>query len=156
MQEPETEVLGRGHRKHIKRVQLSPRMKGQHHKAVGFLQAEEESGSNTTNSEETILTSGTEDLNSLHADSHEQAGTDTRIDSEGEHKPSEFQHLSKDASYVGDVRAKRGINSQGRKNSGVFHPPRNRVKVDQERESLTSMYEGAGYNTQQGLSLIHI
>ena len=38
----------------------------------------------------------------------------------------------------------------------MFHPPRNRVKVDQERESITSMYEGAGYNTQQGVINIEI
>ena len=41
------------------------------------------------------------------------------------------------------------MNLRRRKDSGVFHLPRNRVKVDQERESLTHMYEGAGYTTQQ-------
>ena len=39
VQEPEQELLGRGHRKHTKRTQLTPRMKGQRHtdKEVGFL-----------------------------------------------------------------------------------------------------------------------
>ena len=59
------------------------------------------------------MTGGTEELRSLHADGYKQAGVDTMIDSEGEHKPSKFQHLSKDAGYFGEVRAKRGMNSQG-------------------------------------------
>ena len=41
------------------------------------------------------------------------------------------------------------MNCRGRKDSGVFRPPINSLIVDQERESLTSIYEGAGYNTQQ-------
>ena len=69
-------------------------MEGQRYKAMGFLQAGEDSGNNATNPEETIVTNGTEELNSIHAEGHEQAGTDTRIDSEGEPKPGEFQHLS--------------------------------------------------------------
>lgn len=149
--EPEPEVLCRGRRKRVHMVQLLPRMKGNYHKAVGFFQAEEDSGSNATNSEETILTTGTEELNSLHADSYDQASTDTRIDSEGEPESSEFEHLSTNASYFGKVRAKRGTNLQGWKDPGVLHPPRNRVKVDQERESVLNMYEGAGYNAQRGV-----
>ena len=35
-------------------------------------------------------------------------------------------------------------------------PPSNRVKVDPERESLSGMYEGAGYSTQQGVINIEV
>ena len=57
--EPTSEALGWEQRKRVKRVPLSPRWKGQHHKAVGFVQAEEDSGSTATNSEDLILTAET-------------------------------------------------------------------------------------------------
>ena len=116
-------------------------MEGQRYKAVGFLQAKEDSRSNATNPDKIIVTGGAEELNPLHADGYKQAGIDTRIDREGEHKPGNFQHLSTGADYFGEViRAKRGMNLQGRKDPGVFHPPINRAKVDQEQESLTRTY----------------
>ena len=48
------------------------------------------------------------------------------------------------------------MNSRGRKDSGGHHPPRNRVKVDHERELLSGIYGGAGYNTQQGVINIEV
>ena len=42
--ESEPEELGRGQRKKIQRVPILPRMKRQHHKAVGFVQSEEDAG----------------------------------------------------------------------------------------------------------------
>ena len=45
---------------------------------------------------------------------------------------------------------------RGWRDQGVYHPPNNRVKVDQERESLSGMYAGAGYSTQQGMINIEV
>ena len=39
---------------------------------------------------------------------------------------------------------------RGRKDPGVGHPPRNRVKIDWENKAVKSMYEGAGYSTKRG------
>ena len=113
-------------------------MDGQSYKEVGFLETED-FGGDADISEELFQPDGAEELNSLHADKDVPDGTSTR-----------------DTSYYGEVRAKRGVNSRGRKDSGVHHPPRNRVKVDHERESLTGMYGGAGYNTQQGVINIEV
>ena len=122
--EPEQlqEVLRRGQRNRVQRVPFAPVMDGQSYKEVGFLETED-SGGDAANSEEIFMPGGAEELNSLHADDCVQDGTSTR-----------------DTSYFGEVRAKRGVNSRGRKDSGVHHPPRNRVKVDHERESLSGMY----------------
>ena len=56
--------------------------------------------------------------------------------------------------YSDAVRSRRGTNSRGSKDPGVFHPPKNRVKVDPEQAMVNGMYEGAGYNVTNGV--IHI
>ena len=113
-------------------------MQGQSYKEVGFLQTED-SGGDADISEEVFQTSGAEELNSLHADEYVPDGTSTT-----------------DARYFDKVRSKRGVNSCGMRDQGVFHPPSNRVKVDHERESMSGMYRGAGYNTQQGVINIEV
>ena len=105
-QEPEQELLGRGHRIRTKRVQFSPsKVKGQRYtdKEVVFLQAEEDSGSNATISEETVA------------------------DSEGETESDDFEQFSTRESYFGEVRAKRGTSSRGQKDPGVLNHPRETV-----------------------------
>ena len=44
----------------------------------------------------------------------------------------------------GAIRSRRGTNARRRKNPGVFHPPKNRVKVDPEQAMVSGMYEGGG------------
>ena len=38
----------------------------------------------------------------------------------------------------------------------MLHPLRDRVRVDQERESIQGMYEGAGYRGQQGFINVEV
>ena len=65
---PEPEVLGRGQHERVQRIPFSPRMKERHHKALEFVRG------STTKCNETILTSGTEELNSLHMYGRSQVG----------------------------------------------------------------------------------
>ena len=120
------EVLRRGQRNHVQRVPFAQVMEGQRYKEVGLLQTEDFRG-DAAISEEIFQPGGAEELNSLHADEHVPDGTHTR-----------------NASYLGEVRAKREVKSHGKRDQGMCHPPRNRVKVDHERESWTGMYSLAG------------
>ena len=74
-------------------------MKGQYHKAVGFLQAAEDSGGNADKIEDAIWTRGTEEFNSLHADVHGKASMDTvskcNIESIGGHLQSKDQGMAR-------------------------------------------------------------
>jgi hypothetical protein len=54
-------------------VPFSPTVKGQFHKAAGFLEMEGSSGSDAPLSGDEFLSTGTEELNSTHTQGHDKA-----------------------------------------------------------------------------------
>ena len=108
-----TEELGRGKRVRTQRVPFSPTVKGQYHKAVGFLQATADSGDGVHKSEDLILTSGTEEFNSLHADVHSKTSMDTvincNIESVGGHLQFKDQGVAQLEQLEGRTDADSGI-----------------------------------------------
>ena len=63
---------------------------------------------------------------------------------EGESDLIENENLLEKIRHLESIRALRGANSRGAKDEGVGHPPRARVKEDQERVAIVSSYQGAG------------
>ena len=150
---PETESpeLGRGRRKKIQRVPFLPRMKGQHHKAVGFVQTEEDSGGVAPILRNENLENDTEEFNSLRTGSNEESGTDTEEISQGEPLTQRSGQMGTKSLYLDEIATRRGMNSRGYKDPGVLNPPRNCVKVDPESTMMHDMYSGTGYSTKRGV-----
>ena len=117
-------------------------MKGQYHKAVGFVETSEKNGNSAPKTEDSILTEAREELGNVHAS--ESVGTDSHTTRKGE--------IDQKLSQLTDVRTKQGQcvtdkgelgrNSRGRKDPGVGHPPRNRVKTHWKNKDIQSMYGG--------------
>ena len=72
--EVEQEGPRRSKRDRKQRVPFSPTVKGQFHKAVGFLEMEGSSGSDAPFSDDEFLSTGTEELNSTRTQGHEDYG----------------------------------------------------------------------------------
>ena len=58
--------------------------------------------------------------------------------------------------HLESIRALRGVSSRGVKDGGVGHPPRARVKENQERAAVDKLYQGAGYNVKKGFINIEV
>ena len=76
------EDLGRGKRKRTQRVPFSPTMKGQYHKAVGFVEASRKNGNLASKTQASILTTAKEESSTVHAG--KTVGTDTHTTRKGE------------------------------------------------------------------------
>ena len=58
--------------------------------------------------------------------------------------------------HLESIRALRGVKSRGVEDEGVGHPPRARVKEDQESAAVVNLYQGAGYNAKKGFINIEV
>ena len=90
------------------------------------------------------MTSLTRELESLLTDEATGNGTNTAIEHEGGSNLIENENLLKTLRELDNIKALRGTNSQGIKDAGVGHPPRNRVKADPEQAMIDDMYQGVG------------
>ena len=118
-------------------------MKGKYHKAVGFAETERTSEECVQESEHDIMTQVIEELHALRND-----------ETNGEYKSKSDltgnEYLWENLRRLDHIRDRRGVSSTGRKDSGVGHPPRNRVKEDQEDIMVQGMYQGVGYSAKKG------
>ena len=153
-EEVATEELGRGKRVRTQRIPFSPTVKGQYHKAVGFVEATENSGGDATNCEDAIRTRCKEEFNSLHADVHSESSTDTvrncNIETDLGHLQSEDQGVVQLKQFEGRTDADSGIRAA----QGVTHPPKDGLKVEYQQDTWSGMYEGNGYHASRGF--IHV
>ena len=129
-------------------------MKGQYHKAVGFVEASEENGNLPRKTEDSIQTNGSAEFNIAHAGDATGTGTTTTRKGEIEQKLNQLMEAWAKQGQLAARRDQTDRIPQGRKDPGVGHPPRNRVKTDWENRDIQSMYKGAGYNTKKGV--IHV
>ena len=121
----EEETLGRGKHKRTQRAPFSPTMKGQYHKDVRFVEASEEIGKLPRKTEDSIQAGSSKEFNSAHVG--DLTGTDTRTTRKGDIE-QKLDQLMEAWAKQGQLAAKRdeaGRKSQGRKDPGVGHPPRN-------------------------------
>ena len=58
------------------------------------------------------------------------------------------EYLLKKLRKLERIKVRRGMSSHGYKDSGVGHPPKNRVKKDSEEAMTQDMYQGMGHNTK--------
>ena len=94
--------------------------------------------------EETAQTKGIEELDIVHTEGTAGAGTNTVSKGEIESKLNQLMEAWARRGQLAGKRSDTGRNSRDRKDPGVDHPPRNRVKMDWESEDTQNMYEGAG------------
>ena len=116
-------------------------MKGQYHKAVGFVETREENRNFPHKTEDSVLTNSEEEFNNEHAG--RPVGTDTHTTEKGE-IDQKLSQLVKAWAKQGQSSADKvepGRNSRDRKDPGVGHPPRNRVKTDWENKDIQGMYK---------------
>ena len=145
--ETDAPALRRSTRNRVQRQLFSPRTKGQYHKAVGFAESGGSSRSVDHQDEESILPPSTEELNI--ARNEDVAQYECESDLIGN------EDLFKKLRHLENIRALRG-NSRGVKDQGVGHPPRARVKEDQEKTALVNSCHGAGYNAKKGFINIEV
>ena len=81
---------------------------------------------------------------------------DNTVQDEGESELIGNEHLLRKSRELESIRALRGVNSRGVKDGGVGHPPRARVKEDQENTAVVNLYQGAEYSAKKGFINIEV
>ena len=136
-----TEELGRGKRVRKQRVPFSPTVKGQYHKAVGFVQATENSGGDANKIEDAIWTRGTEEFNSLHADVHSETSMDTMSNCNIEAVLGHSQSKDQGVAQLEQFEGRTDADSGSRAAQGASHSPKDGLKVDYQQDTWSGMYE---------------
>ena len=94
------------------------------------------SWSDAPQDETPILTCLTEEVESLLTDDLVGTGTNTGMEQQSESNLIRNEYLLKKLRKLERIKVRRGMSSHGYKDSGVGHPPKNRVKKDSE-EAMT-------------------